>query len=1467
MLFVVCCFILVFVYAGQHIAMEVENNGHRVNSRQIPVYLVTVTLLPGAIDDPKILFGGALHAAYNDVLAEAHRHPHASDMVRMEIHHEDIKKNHGHFTCLNLPIRGPNGDKEDYALDLFVDEWMKIQQSDDTVHLNHGGLTLAFQFTLSGALEPLHNPANAHMGATKQRAKKGGMYVRRIYDDFYTKHGALKKTPSTAQGLCFPMAFLGCQNRRVFLHDDGNVWKVEETKAVLRPRNRHIPSLLNRLVWIRSREDAALIRTHAFHMYTFKNNYPHIVLFHPYKTITSFTQCKYEYKLDEAETEGALNAWVRAAEIIHEHVETTLGTPVDVHDFNTCVQAYANVFQVHIHILRVECQLQQTELFVPATNPRSMAHDVEDHIYVVFGDGDGNYQHCHAVCNRRAMLHTPDRRNEHYVLNYCDTCGTVSDGSNVSQREALAHMNACRLKGKVVKNSTEYFQAEYKSVCKKTLYKFVTRRDGRHKCRVCGDFTDTPRSHICRFPLPVAVPERPIPEINDSREHPNYWVYDIESANVSIQPEIEGEEPNLFRHRPNCICLRPVYAEEPRLHFHDATSFCEYVIQSPEFNGATIFAHNGGAYDHQFVIQYLEKQCVKHTVLCRPGSSHKYLEIAITREAKESSIYFKDFLMFMCHSLKEIAKSMNLPIQKGDFPHRFNNGKRDNYVGCFPPIDTDDDYFCLKNAKEASEIQELREWHEREKENYCTCPENINSFPIGDVSYACLCHMGPHGCMKPNWNFQQEILKYCWLDTDILAHAVRKFREEHISLGDEGSDISADWVPTPIDPLQYYTQAQAALRFFIQGIASSQNKVRPAVSERRLRSGFSIKAVCWLEKERRNLTSPDNAELPKIIHAGNARKEYWEPTTNTFVDGFAPYGGKSNKGEQIYEFLGCFYHGCPTCFAAEIANPSILHPYKKCPWSIVHEKTMDKLRQLREVYGEGVTSIWECEYDRTIAPLVTRYDRECANLMGDRDMFYGGRTEVFSSYARSTEDYVVEHHDVTSMYPYVCAHKMLPIGVPTIIFGSDCRLEYLDRSHPNAYFGYVRCRVIPHQGCVLGLLPLRDEGKLQFDLHPKTGVWFTEELYLAMERGYRVVEIYEVFHFDANERSDTLFRGYMSFFLRMKQESEGWKKAGAASENPSVEEQQQIIQRLYEENGCIGRMRADRVAKNPVKRAVAKLNLNCLWGKFAQQDEGRTNSKIVYTYQSWAKDIHTNPAVDQTSLRYREMAGGAYMCYYKTFHEHDRVNPYVNIWIASAVTAWARCILHAQMIVVGPERVLYCDTDSIVFLKRRDEQRQFIGQGLGKWTNESDEGDEILEFMGVAPKCYMKVERENLSGTMKAKGVRLTVSNREKTTPEVVKQLLQQEFFMESTEPRVTVQFDHFTIFANSTNVNHDYATVFSRYAKKIFQVVLSKRQMVKYPNQDLQGTLLNGGIKRLFLAPFSPQPLEENDNYRNIYS
>ena len=52
-----------------------------------------------------------------------------------------------------------------------------------------------------------------------------------------------------------------------------------------------------------------------------------------------------------------------------------------------------------------------------------------------------------------------------------------------------------------------------------------------------------------------------------------------------------------------------------------------------------------------------------------------------------------------------------------------------------------------------------------------------------------------------------------------------------------------------------------------------------------------------------------------------------------------------------------------------------------------------------------------------------------------------------------------------------------------------------------------------------------------------TGVWVMVEFNKALEVGYRVGEITEVWHFD--QSSDSVFVGYIQTFLKGKQEASG----------------------------------------------------------------------------------------------------------------------------------------------------------------------------------------------------------------------------------------------------------------------------------------------------------------------------------------
>ena len=75
--------------------------------------------------------------------------------------------------------------------------------------------------------------------------------------------------------------------------------------------------------------------------------------------------------------------------------------------------------------------------------------------------------------------------------------------------------------------------------------------------------------------------------------------------------------------------------------------------------------------------------------------------------------------------------------------------------------------------------------------------------------------------------------------------------------------------------------------------------------------------------------------------------------------------------------------------------------------------------------------------------------------------------------------------------------------------------------------------------------------------------------------------------------------------------------------------------------------------------------------------------------------------------------------------------------MACFTTCWARLKLHRDGLCrVPPERVLYLDTDSIIFSHRPDGTRPLTGDYLGEFTSELKPGDHIVEFAAAGLKNY-----------------------------------------------------------------------------------------------------------------------------------
>jgi hypothetical protein len=89
-----------------------------------------------------------------------------------------------------------------------------------------------------------------------------------------------------------------------------------------------------------------------------------------------------------------------------------------------------------------------------------------------------------------------------------------------------------------------------------------------------------------------------------------------------------------------------------------------------------------------------------------------------------------------------------------------------------------------------------------------------------------------------------------------------------------------------------------------------------------------------------------------------------------------------------------------------------------------------------------------------------------------------------------------------------------------------------------------------------------------------TGTWVTSELHKALALGYRLDQIYEVWHFP--QSSQDLFTSYIDTFLKIKQEASGFP-----DQCKTPEQQHQYINDILKREGIM--MNPADIKKNPVR--------------------------------------------------------------------------------------------------------------------------------------------------------------------------------------------------------------------------------------------------------------------------------------------
>ncbi len=375
------------------------------------------------------------------------------------------------------------------------------------------------------------------------------------------------------------------------------------------------------------------------------------------------------------------------------------------------------------------------------------------------------------------------------------------------------------------------------------------------------------------------------------------------------------------------------------------------------------------------------------------------------------------------------------------------------------------------------------------------------------------------------------------------------------------------------------------------------------------RDNYSKTSIEWLEYlVEKSQTTGKPIHIRHALNGGELRI----PATRYRVDGYC------SESNTVYEFNGCLWHGCPTCFEKD--KRRMRHPRTAQSMEELYALTVEKRTLLRQM-GYKYVSIWEHEFlkQKTSDPELQSFVNglNVQPRLNPRDSFFGGRTNACKLYFNARDDEKVSYVEVTSLYPYVNAYCKYPVGHPEIVTG-----DFKDLS---AYFGIAKVKILPPRGLYHPVLPYRSQGKLKFplcrtcadeerltpcqhntDRRALTGTWCTPELHVAIDKGYKVLAIYEVYHwdqttcYDPTKKEGGLFIDYINTFLKLKQEFSGYPNWCS-----TPDDKRKYVSDYLSHQGI--QLDETKIEKNPGLRSLAKLCLNSFVGKVWPANEFDSN--------------------------------------------------------------------------------------------------------------------------------------------------------------------------------------------------------------------------------------------------------------------
>lgn len=915
---------------------------------------------------------------------------------------------------------------------------------------------------------------------------------------------------------------------------------------------------------------------------------------------------------------------------------------------------------------------------------------------------------------------------------HCSACACKTSGGSCPEEQLIScpkcntpcFSDACLARHLAAK------RCNIRGYCKECLVHYDIE-DGRpHKCdtfycKNCElEYTDSP--HDCII--------RPLSDTHIAIEQKRFNIrvyYDIETHNVQSGSRRSDGNP-IFDMKPTLLSRivvcdacendditnfdRPCPLCTPQAkatYYGDdcVATFVRFVLdilskKAKDKNGRVfVFAHNASRFDSQFVLQEIDKLEYKEVRPLFVGNKILKLDIG--------NVSFMDTCAFIPRPLASLPAALDFDrlltdegraMAKSFFPHLMEKPSDDRAddVIPFPPRELFDEQFMSKDR-----AREFALFYEEKKDS--------------------------------TFVYRETLTKYCEQDCILLAHAGRKFCQLYTNI--------AGYNPT----VTRFTLAGAALETYrlrcMEGVAIGV----PPSSGYFHRRNRSLIGDAWLNVLEMEAKCTDPLyEIKREQRLGDY-----------FVDGI------HRESRTVYEFDGCLWHGCIDCQNRRqslSAEQMALSAERRRQTVIKH----DYLRR------RGFTLVVMKEHEVPNAPnhpeikkeherlkeVYSILDPENGEKVMERDALYGGRTECHAAYYRVPEadlglGHEIRYIDYVSLYPYCLKNCSYPVGHPTV-------LTNLKEYKKGDFCGLLHCKIVAPKDLLLPLLPYRTpDDKLLFGLcrtccnsytknsgnsmctHSEDerafeGMWCTPEVDKALELGYTIIRVNAALAYSNSK--DDMFSSYVNMFLKVKQEASGFP-----SQNMTEAEKDEFIERYYQAEGI--RLEKGSVARNEGLRTIAKLLLNSLWGKFAQ----RRNQPKTIIARSLAdfNRITEDKQLEITAVHVKDNNSVYITHQYRCDEDAPAGN--TSPVIAAFVTCHGRLKLYELMQRVLPERILYLDTDSLVYVYKPgdvDNVKEIVGEHLGQVTSEIASGFQCYEAVFAGAKSYY-LRSKNAAGEIK----------------------------------------------------------------------------------------------------------------------